>query len=50
MGKNKKRRNPAARALVTVFKALAIALGLLYIGEYFGSSWVREAAGLRWVQ
>ena len=35
-----------ARVLLVLFEALAITLGLLYIGEYLGWSWVREAGGL----
>ena len=33
------------RVLVTFFEALAITWALLYLGEYFGWHWVREAGG-----
>ena len=34
------------RVLVIFLQALAITLGLLYLGEYFGWHWVREAGGV----
>jgi hypothetical protein len=36
----------AARALLVILKALAIAWAFLVVGESFGWSWVREAGGL----
>ena len=39
-------RIPAARVVLALLGALAAALALLYLGEYFGWRWVREAGGL----
>ena len=34
------------RVLLAFLEALAIALAVLYLGEYFGWHWVREAGGV----
>ena len=34
------------RVLVTFLETLAITWVLLYLGEYFGGHWVREAGGV----
>ena len=34
------------RVLVAFLEALAIALAVLYLGEYYGWHWVREAGGV----
>ena len=34
------------RVVVAFLEALAISWGLLYVGEYFGWHWVREAGGV----
>jgi hypothetical protein len=39
------KRMALARLLVVFIEALAISWALLYLGEYFGWQWAREAGG-----
>jgi hypothetical protein len=41
-----KERIRPSRLLVAFIEALVISWALLYLGEYFGWDWVREAGGL----
>ena len=40
-----KKRLQSKRWLVTVVVAILLCLAVLYLGEYFGVDWVREAGG-----